>query len=139
MSTPLPPPVLIDDTVLDQSLFRNDSAGASLQDNFRKFMDQKKKERHIMKLARNGEFNGSGGRTDQYKDALREKFIDAAKKYIGVPYAERFKADDVPVAPLYLDCCALVRRAVTDLQDEFGIILAKWNQAYQMDTLPIGE
>ena len=122
---------------LDQNLFQTHANGASLQDSFRKFRDQKKKERHILKLSRNGEFSSNGERTDVYKDALREKFIEAAKKYIGVPYAERYKADDVPIAPLYLDCCALVRRAVTDLQDDFGIILAKWNQAYQMDTLPI--
>jgi hypothetical protein len=115
----------------------NQSNGASLQDNFKKFRDQKMKERQILKLARNGEFSGDGQRTDAYKDSLRMKYIEAAKKYIGVPYAERFKADDVPVAPLYLDCCALVRRAVTDLQEDFGIILGKWNQAYQMDTLPI--
>jgi hypothetical protein len=121
----------------DEGLDENLVNGVSLQDSFRKFMDQKKKERQILKLSRNGEFNGNGGRTEAYKDSLRQKFIEAAKCYIGVPYAERYKEEDVPVAPLYLDCCALVRRAVTDLQEDFGIILGKWNQAYQMDTLPI--
>lgn len=109
----------------------------SLQESFLKFRDLRKKERQILKLARNGEYNCKGERTDDFKATLREKFVLAAKKYIGVPYAERFKSDDDPVAPLYLDCCALVRRAVTDLQDDFGIVLGKWNQAYQMDTLPI--
>ena len=133
-----PPHAAITDGVLHNHVLTQDcSQGSSLQDSFLRFRDQKKKERQILKLSRDGELNGGGERTDMYKDALREKFINTAKKYIGVPYAERYKADDVPVAPLYLDCCALVRRAVTDLQDEFGIVLGKWNQAYQMDTLPI--
>ena len=126
---------------MNESVQPDPDAGAlktpSLQESFLKFRDLRKKERQILKLARNGEYNCKGERTDDYKAALREKFVNAAKKYIGVPYAERFKVDDDPVAPLYLDCCALVRRAVMDLQDEFGIILGKWNQAYQMDTLPI--
>lgn len=109
----------------------------SLQDSFLKFRDMKKKERHILKLSRQGVSNVNGERSESFKSCLREKFIDAAKRYIGVPYAKRFKAEDEPEAPLYLDCCALVRRAVMDLQDDFGIILGKWNQAYQMDTLPL--
>ena len=111
--------------------------GASLQDSFKKFMNQKKKERQLMKLARNGEFNGTGGRTEAAKEALRNKFIEGAKKYLGVPYAERFKDPDAPVAPLYLDCCGLIRQVVIDLQEDFGFIMGRWNQAYQMDTLPI--
>ena len=50
-----------------------------------------------MKLSRNGEFSSTGERTNLYKDALREKFVEAAKKYIGVPYAERYKADDAAI------------------------------------------
>jgi len=76
-------------------------------------------------------------RTPEFKAELRQKFIDQCKKYIGVPYAERYKKPEDPVAPLYLDCCALVRKAVQDLQNEFGFAVGKWNQAYQMDTLPI--
>lgn len=56
---------------------------------------------------------------------------------IGVPYGIKYKDPDTPVAPLYLDCCALVRQAVQDLQEEFGFVIGKWNQAYQIDTLPI--
>ena len=40
-------------------------------------------------------------------------------------------------APLYLDCCALVSRAVTDLRLDFGFALGRGNQAYQYDTCPI--
>ena len=69
---------------------------------------------------------------------MREKFIETAKKYIGVPYAQKFHqpGDSLYGAPLYLDCCALVRQAVFDLRQEFGYTLAKWNQSYQYDLLP---
>ena len=40
-------------------------------------------------------------------------------------------------APLFLDCCALVSRAICDLRIEFGFALGRGNQAYQFDTLPI--
>ena len=109
----------------------------SLQESFRKFRDMKIRAKTLLKHAKNGEFNGSNERTASFKNDLRQKFISAAKSYIGVPYAERYKEENEPVAFLYLDCCALVRRAVTDLQDDFGIVLGRWNQAYQMDTLPI--
>lgn len=45
--------------------------------------------------------------------------------------------DDNYNAPLFLDCCALVSRAVHDLRFEFGFQLGRGNQAYQYDTLPI--
>lgn len=109
---------------------------ASLQDSFHKFRKQKVKERKILQKCRD-EISECGPRTEEYKAQLRQKFIDQAKKYIGVPYAERFKAPDAPIAPLYLDCCALVRKCVQDLQEEFGFVIGKWNQCYQLDTLPV--
>lgn len=109
---------------------------SSLQDNFKKFRDQKIRERQLMSQCRRDREGGSK-RSQEFKDALREKFIEQAKKYLGVPYAERYKAEDAPVAPLYLDCCGLVRQCVQDLQEEFGFVIGRWNQAYQMDTLPI--
>ena len=112
----------------------NDST--SLQDSFKRFRVQKVKERKILQKCRD-EISESGPRSEEYKNQLRQKFIEQAKKYIGVPYAERFKAPDVPIAPLYLDCCALVRKCVQDLQEEFGFVIGKWNQCYQLDTLPI--
>ena len=58
---------------------------------------------------------------------------------MGVPYAKRLLQSDDPLynAPLFLDCCALVSRAVCDLRIEFGFALDRGNQAYQFDTLPI--
>lgn len=40
-------------------------------------------------------------------------------------------------APLYLDCCGLVRQVLLDLKEEFGFTIGPWNQAYMYDTLPI--
>ncbi len=37
---------------------------------------------------------------------------------------------------LFLDCCGLVRRAMRDLQNDFGFRIGGGNQAYQFDTLP---
>ncbi|KAJ1448687.1 hypothetical protein M885DRAFT_421281, partial [Pelagophyceae sp. CCMP2097] len=73
------------------------------------------------------------------KSRLRAKFVEQASKYVGVPYAERYHkpGDALHGKPLYLDCCALVRRAVLDLRDDFGFDIGKWNQAYQFATLPI--
>lgn len=118
--------IIGDDLVGDKS---------SLQNSFKKFRDQKIKEKNLMKACRDAAL--SGGRTQEYKDALRHKFVETAKRYIGVPYGIKYKKEDEPVAPLYLDCCGLVRQVVQDLQEEFGFVIGKWNQAYQMDTLPI--
>ena len=56
-----------------------------------------------------------------------------------MPYAKRYRKPEDPLynAPLFLDCCALVRRAVFDLKHEFGFKLGPGNQAYQYDTCPV--
>ncbi|XP_071498782.1 uncharacterized protein [Diadema antillarum] len=71
--------------------------------------------------------------------ALRMKFLEQAKKYMGVPYAKRYHAPGSPMydAPLFLDCCGLVRRCLLDLKEDFGFRVGSWNQAYHYDTLPI--
>ena len=79
---------------------------SSLQDAFSKFRDRKIKQLQLQKASRKACVN----RTPEEKDVLRQKFVEQLKKYIDVPYAERYKAPDDPVAPLYLDCCALVRK-----------------------------
>mmetsp|Transcript_53937 Transcript_53937/g.106410 ORF Transcript_53937/g.106410 Transcript_53937/m.106410 type:complete len:908 (+) Transcript_53937:46-2769(+) len=108
---------------------------ASLQNSFKKFRDQKIKENNLRKAIRDA--TTAGGRTKEFKEALRSKFVETAKRYLGVPYGIKYKKEEDPVAPLYLDCCGLVRKVVQDLQEEFGFVIGKWNQAYQMDTLPI--
>ena len=56
-----------------------------------------------------------------------------------MPYAKKYYSPDEPQydAPLFLDCCALIRQVVFDLKEDFGFKLEHWNQAYQFDTLPI--
>ena len=48
-----------------------------------------------------------------------------------MPYAERYHEPGDPLhgQPLYLDCCALVRRALQDMQKDFGFRIGRWNQA----------
>ena len=73
-----------------------------------------------------------GARSRDFKDWLRQRFIEQCEKYVGVPYAKRYRKPDDPLynAPLFLDCCALVRRAVYDLREHFGFKLGPGNQAY---------
>ena len=74
-----------------------------------------------------------------FKNKLRKKFIETAKKYMGVPYGKKFhkEGSELYNAPLFLDCCALVRKAMWDLKEEFGFILGGGHQSYQFDTLPV--
>jgi len=108
------------------------SKDSSLQANFSKFLQEKKQERRLLQsIANNVE------RTEEFKQNLRNKFINQAKSYFGVPYAEKYQPEGAAKLPLYLDCCGLVRQCLKDLRTEFGFVTGKWNQAYQFDTLPI--
>lgn len=64
--------------------------------------------------------------------------MQTAHKYIGVPYNKKFhsEGDALYDAPLFLDCCGLIKQIVFDLRQEFGYTLGKWNQSYQFDLLP---
>jgi len=64
-----------------------------------------------------------------FKQKLREKFVETAKKYFGVPYAQRYHqpGEELYNAPIFLDCCALVRQVVYDLREDFGFYLDRWN------------
>ena len=74
-------------------------------------------------------YNDKGARSTEFRDWLRAKFIKQCEKYIGVPYAKRYRKPEDPLfnAPLFLDCCALVRRAVHDLRNDFGFSLGPGN------------
>lgn len=87
---------------------------------------------------------------------LRLKFVEQAKKYLGVPYARKYFEPGSKIKPitsikdfdncicsapeyeskLFLDCCGLVRRVLYDLSKDFGFIIGPWNQSYMYDTLP---
>jgi hypothetical protein len=95
----------------------------ALQANFSKFLQEKKQERRLLQsIANNVE------RTEEFKQNLRNKFINQAKSYFGVPYAEKYQPEGAPKLPLYLDCCGLVRQCLKDLRTEFGFLTGKWNQ-----------
>lgn len=66
----------------------------------------------------------------EFRNMLRDKFIETAKKYFGVPYAKRFHKSGSPLrkSKLFLDCCALIRQIVYDLRERFGFILQRYNQ-----------
>ena len=118
---------------------------SSLQERFKQFRKSRKRERvlaeraHLNAASTTGPHHQSslGGRTKEHKDILRKKFVDACMSYIGVPYAQRKHTPDEEdyQSPLFLDCCGLVRRALQDLEAEFGFRVGKWNQAYQYETL----
>lgn len=85
---------------------------------------------------------------------LRLKFVEQAKKYLGVPYGKKYFQpgskrqaevdpfhDRLSLAPeyeskLFLDCCGLIRRVMYDLAKDFGFVIGPWNQSYMHDTLP---
>ena len=53
---------------------------------------------------------------------MREKFIEKAKSYIGVPYSASYweEGEKHYNAPMYLNCSALINRVLRDLALEFG-------------------
>jgi hypothetical protein len=106
--------------------------GESLQERFLRFKKERQRERALSKRSATHTM-GAIRNVEQ----LRRRFVDVCRGYIGVPYARRSHDPDEEEynAPLFLDCCGLVRRAVQDLQEDFGFKIGKWNQAYQFETL----
>eukprot|EP01048_Picozoa_sp_COSAG05_P028386 COSAG05_NODE_8776_length_672_cov_1.343805_1_plen_193_part_10 len=76
-----------------------------------------------------------------FKTELRQKFLSRIRHYLDVPYSLRtVKQICEPGAPefnapLFLDCCGLIRQVLRDLADEFGFVVGPWNQAYLFETL----
>ena len=125
--------------------------GVTLADAFKEFRERKLSEKKRLNELRAKAKEKK--RTAAFKSHLRKKFVDQARQYLGVPYGKRFHEQDPDTececdgctesgrqlrdAPLFLDCCALVRKVVHDLREDFGFVLGPGNQAYQFDTLPI--
>lgn len=107
----------------------------SIQEAFKKFQKEKFYQLKLNKYLQNITVDRT---LPDFKQELRQKFVQTAHKYIGVPYAQKYhtKEDALFSAPLFLDCCALIRQCVFDLRQEFGYTLGKWNQSYQFDLLP---
>eukprot|EP00730_Choanoeca_flexa_P000209 TRINITY_DN10096_c0_g2_i1.p2 TRINITY_DN10096_c0_g2~~TRINITY_DN10096_c0_g2_i1.p2 ORF type:complete len:136 (+),score=29.72 TRINITY_DN10096_c0_g2_i1:37-444(+) len=107
-----------------------EEAEPTLQDAFNQFRKRRQKERRkAQKLAASHR-----QRSQEEMMALRQKFVKQVESYIGIPYSRKYHQDPSSEhydAPLYLDCCGLVRRAVQDLADDFGFQIGRWNQAYQ--------
>lgn len=103
----------------------------SLQDSFARFRKQRLTEKRK-------ELVLTAPRTLEEQNRLRQSFLERAYSYIGVPYARRFHepGSEFYDCPLFLDCCALVRRVVKDIKEDLGFSLGRWNQAYQYDMLP---
>lgn len=123
------------------------SGGETLQQRFLRFKKERARERALAKQSLQQplpraradaceDSQESVRRRDE--DQLRARFVETCKQYLGVPYARKSHEPDDPDygSPLFLDCCGLVRRAVQDLQEDFGFRIGKWNQAYQFETLP---
>ena len=108
-----------------------------MQAHFKRFLGAKKQDIKYRNYVT--EQSLKNRKDPHFKEKLRQKFVETAKKYFGVPYAARYwkQGEKHYGAPLYLDCCALTRQVVYDLREEFGFQLDRWNQAYQYDTLPI--
>mmetsp|Transcript_55578 Transcript_55578/g.88173 ORF Transcript_55578/g.88173 Transcript_55578/m.88173 type:complete len:668 (-) Transcript_55578:107-2110(-) len=110
-------------------------AAESLQDRFLRFRKERQRELALTRRLAARPM----GKDSRDVDGLRQRFVDGCYSYIGVPYARKAHEPDDPDydAPLFLDCCGLVRRVVQDLQENFGFSIGRWNQAYQLETLPV--
>ena len=100
----------------------------SLQESFEKFRKKRIENSKYNKYLK--DMKEKDHKTDEFKDVLRQKFIETAKKYYGVPYGKRFHQPGEPLydAPIFLDCCGLIRQVVFDLREDFGFTLQRWNQ-----------
>ena len=122
-------------TMKETSTTNSQGYKGSMQERFKQFRAKKLAESRMRKY-----ISRKGKRSSKVKDALRIKFVKQVESYIGVPYAQKYHEPGTADydAPLFLDCCALVRRAVNDLQEDFGFRLGRWNQNYQFSTLSSG-
>ncbi|RYH20007.1 hypothetical protein EON65_24960 [archaeon] len=72
----------------------------NLQESFAKFRDQKIKERRIMKMCQQAQLEN--GRTDEFKQNLRIKFVEQLKRYIGTKTSNFILAAFCALIP----CCS---------------------------------
>ncbi|XP_072040892.1 LOW QUALITY PROTEIN: uncharacterized protein [Amphiura filiformis] len=112
-------------------------SGSSLQDAFLKFRIARQNVIKQSQMMKERELATMCDSNQMWQ--LRMKFVEVAKSYFGVPYAKKYHQPGTSEynAPLFLDCCALVRQVLRDLKEDFGFDIGSWNQAYQYDTLPI--
>jgi hypothetical protein len=118
----------------EENVFSNKS---SLQDNFKQFLQMRKDLRKSKSIESQNRACPSWKDNPERMQKLREKFVNRAISYLGIPYGKRYLTEDHPLynSPIFLDCCGLVRQCVNDLKEDFGFMLGRWNQAYQFDVL----
>ncbi|CAF3542371.1 unnamed protein product [Rotaria sordida] len=110
----------------------------NLQEAFQRFREQRMNEiclQQRVELKRKKKIcRSDSGR--MYR--LRLKFVEQAKRYLGIPYAKKYFEPGTSEyeSKLFLDCCGLVRRVMYDLSKDFGFVIGPWNQSYMFDTLP---
>ena len=118
-----------------ESIFENDNL--SLQDHFKKFRQKKiQQEKFRQNLKKKADLRR---KDPDYKQKLRNKFVNQIKQYLGVPYKQKYHKPGTELynSKIFLDCCALIRRAMLDLKEDFGFQIGGGNQSYQYDVLPI--
>ncbi|CAL6058238.1 Conserved_hypothetical protein [Hexamita inflata] len=106
----------------------------TLQQYFEEF--RKQKQNSLRKIKQNPT---PKNRSAEQKQVLREKFLSLLHSHAGVPYCRRNHPSDSDLFnySYELDCCALVRQALKQMEDELDIKLGLWNQAYFFDVLPL--
>lgn len=125
--------VLSEDEILMLGLGSSDPTSKStLQDRFLRFKDDRLRERRLARTAVK-----KVERNEAFRENLRIKFVETCKQYLGIPYHPQYHGPESPHhnAPLYLDCCGLIRRALQDLHADFGFKIGRWNQNYLYDAL----
>lgn len=113
-----------------------DGGNESMQQRFARFKKERQRERKLQKAV--SQQAALVVRDEAFRYQLRDKFVNTCLQYLGIPYHPKYHQDPSSVfyqAPLYLDCCGLVRRALQDLAGDFNFKIGRWNQAYQFDTL----
>ena len=65
------------------------ASSGSLQDKFKDFKKQRQEKYKNKQYLKNKKSNDRS--TKEFQDLLRSKFVETAKKYLGVPYAKRYK------------------------------------------------
>ncbi|CAF0871298.1 unnamed protein product [Adineta ricciae] len=110
----------------------------NLQDAFRRFREQRMDEMRLQNRLEARKKRKIRRSNPQRMRRLRLKFVEQAKRYLGVPYAKKYFQPGTPEyeSKLFLDCCGLVRRVMYDLAKDFGFMIGPWNQSYMFDTLP---
>ena len=85
----------------DTSVLNEDAV--SLQSAFESFRQRKSQELKLQRVLAEKSLCQIRSRSEEEKINLRVKFVETALRYVGVPYHQKYKDPEAPLAPLYLD------------------------------------